>query len=430
VKVTNEKTENRQAFLTIEMEPSEVEESLEKAYNRLVKKTNIPGFRKGKAPRAVLERHIGSENLFENALDALLPEAYEKAIEEQKIEAFAQPRAEIAQTDPVVFKVTIPLPPVIKLGDYQHIKVAPEPVEITEDDVSTAMEQLRHQHATWESVERPVDYADMVVFDIESSIEGSPFINQKGAQYQVIRDHSLPMPGFAEQLIGISQGEEKEFKLQFPSDYSKGELAGKEPLFKLKVTEVKQEVLPELNDEFAREVNPDFDNLNSLREQVSSDMKLRADEKARMDFEQRVIDAAVELAEVEFPPVLVEAEINYFLRQRFQGGSQEIEAYLSSTNRTEEQLREEIRPQATRRVTQSLVLGKINEEGKIEVSDSEVDTEIESLTKNAGESKDGLTKFFNTMQSRESIKQSLVTRKTVQRLVEIATSNKTEGSVD
>ncbi|GAG98992.1 unnamed protein product, partial [marine sediment metagenome] len=233
MKVIREKTENSQVFLTIEMEPAEVEESLEKSYHRLVKKTNIRGFRRGKAPRDILERHIGKESLFEDALNHLLPQAYEKAVEEQKIEAIAQPQIEIAQTDPVVFKATVPLPPTIKLGDYHHIQVTPELVKLSEDDVSQVMEQLRHQQATWEPVERPVEFNDLVVLDIESHIGGEPFINRKGAQYQVLHDLSFPVPGFAEQLPGMRGDEAKEFKLQFPSDYPKSELAEKEASFKV-----------------------------------------------------------------------------------------------------------------------------------------------------------------------------------------------------
>ncbi len=423
MKVTNEKTENCQVFLTIEMEPAEVEESLEKSYSRLVRKTDIPGFRKGKAPRAILERHIGKESLLEDALNNLLPEAYEKAIKEQKIEAIAQPHIEITQTDPVVFKATVPLLPKVELGDYHHIQATPEPVELTEDDVNAVMEQLRHRHATWEPVERPVEFDDLVVLDIESNIEDKPFINQKAVQYQVLRDLPVPAPGFAEQLTGMKKNEEKEFKLQFPSDFPRGELAGKEASFKVKITEIKQERLPELDDEFAKGVSPDFKTLDSLRERVSADLKLRAEEKARIDFEERVIEAVVDLAELEFPPILVENEIDRLLNQRFQRlqrGDQGLEEYLKSVNKTKEELREELHPLATKRVIRSLVLGKIAEGEKIEVSDSEVDAEIENMIKNTTENKDELQKVLSTPQARESIEQLLVTRKTVQRLVEIA----------
>ena len=423
MKVTREKIENSQAFLTIEMEPAEVEESLEESYYRLVKKTNIPGFRKGKAPRAILERYIGKESLLEDALTNLLPQAYDKAIKEQKIEAIAQPHIEVAQTDPVVFKATVPLKPTVELGDYHHIQLMPEPVEITEDDVSTAIEQLRHQHATWEPVERPVNFSDLVILDVDSSIEDKPFINQKGVQYQVLHDLPFPVPGFAEQLPAMKKGEDKEFKLQFPSDYSREELAGKEASFRVRVAEIKQERLPELNDEFAKEINPDFKTLSSLREQVSTNLKLRADEKARIDFEERVIEEVLNLTHVEFPPVLVEAEVDRLLGeqlQRWQMGSKGLEEYLNRINKTEEELRKELEPIATKRVTRSQVLGKIAEGEKIEASDSEISAEIERMIKSTTENKDELQKFLDTPQAHQSIEQLLITRKTIQRLAEIA----------
>ena len=423
MKVTNEKTENSQTFLTIEMEPDEVEKSLEMSCYRLAKKTNIPGFRKGKAPRAILERYIGKERLLEDALNSLLPEAYEKAIKEQNIEAFAQPHIEIAQTDPVIFKVAVPLPPTIKLGDYHHIQVTPEPVELTEDGVSVAIEQLRHQRATWEPAERPVDFNDLLVLDIESNIENEPLINQKGVQYQVLHDLPLPAPGFTEQLVGMKRDEEKEFKLQFPSDYSRSELAGKEPSFKVRVTEIKQESLPELDDEFVRGVNPDIKTVALFRERVSADLKLKAEEKARIDFEERVIEAVADLTELEFPPILVEMEINRLLNEqsrRLQMGGQGLEEYLKSQHKTEVELREELQPLATKMVIRSLVLVKVTEEEKIESSDSEVDAEIENMVKSTTDHKDKLQNFLNTPQSRESIEQLLITRKAIQRLVEIA----------
>jgi trigger factor len=423
VKVTREKTENSQVFLTIEMEPAEVEESLEKSYYRLVSKAKIPGFRKGKAPRAILERYIGKESLLEDALNHLLPEAYEKAIKEQEIEAIAQPQIEIAQTDPVVFKVTIPLKPTIKLGDYGSIRLTPEPVQITEDDINSAMEQLRHHYASWEPVERQVDLSDLVSLDVQSNIENEPFINQKGAQYQVLSDLPFPAPGFAEQLLGMKRDKEKEFKLQFPLDYPRRELAGKEASFQVRVTEIKQERPPELNDEFARQIDPDFESLDSLREQVTANLRLKAEEKAKMDFEEQVVEAVVDSAQLEFPPVLVEAQISRLVDERlkyWQKGTQGLAEYLRSINKTEEELREELHPLAVKRVTWSLVLEKVTEEKRIEINDSEIEAEIESLTKSAGESKDELEKLLNTPQSHESIKQQLLIRKTIQRLVEIA----------
>jgi len=389
VKVTKDKTENSQVFLTVEMEPVEVEDSLEEAYHRLVKKTNVPGFRKGKAPRVMLERQIGKEGLLEDALNTLIPRAYENAVKEQEIEAFARPSIEITQTDPLVFKATVPLPPRVELGDYRSIQMTPEPVELSEDSVSSVIEGLRHQQAIWEPVERAVGSNDIVILDVESTVDDKPFINQNGAQYQVLENQPLPVPGFAGQLLGMRRDEEKEFRLQIPSDYSKSELAGKETLFRVKVSEVKQESLPELNDEFAKGIAPNFDFFFQAEDGIRDSVASRG------------------LGDV-------------YKRQ----------------NKTREELREELRPLATKRVIRSLVLGKVSDEEKIEVSGPEIDAEIEDMIKGAAEDKrDEFKASLNAPQFRESIGTLLVRRKTVQRLIEIAkdsnisvgTSQKEEG---
>ena len=424
MKVTRDKIEDSQAFLTIEMEPPELEASLDKAYQRLVKKTNVPGFRKGKAPRVMLERYIGKESLLEDALNSLIPRACEDALKEQELEAFARPAIEITQTEPLVFKATVPLPPRVKLGDYHSLRLKPEPVASTKKEVASVIERLRHQQATWEPVEREIAFNDLVVFDIESTVSGKPFINQKEAQYQVTENYPAPLPGFTEQLVGLKRDEEKEFRLQTPKDYPDKELADTEVSFKVRISEVKQERLPELNNDFARGIDPKFKTLDSLRKQVASNLKLRAEEKARLDFEEKVLDAAVGLSEVEFPPILVEIETSRLIDQQlrhWRESGRSLEEYLASINRTEAELREELRPPATKRVTRSLVLDKVSQEEKIKISDPEIDAEIEDAVKSTAEGKgEELKKLLNSPQSRESIKQLLVRRKTIQRLVDIA----------
>jgi trigger factor len=295
---------------------------------------------------------------------------------------------------------------------------------VTDDEVNALLERLRHQQATWEPMERPVEFDDLVVLDIESDIEGEPFINQKGVQYQVRRDSSAPAPGFAEQLLGLKKGEDKEFSLRFPSDYHRSELAEKEVRFKVGVGEIKQERLPELTDELAKQVSPDFETLDSLRERLSTELKQQAEEKAKRDFEEKVIQEVVDLAEVEFPPILVDVETDRMINEqarRLQMGGHGLEDYLSSINKTEPELREELKPLATKRVTSSLVLGKVAEEEKIDVSDSELDAEIgKMLERVADNSKDQIRQSLNTLQSRESVKQLLFSRKTIERLAEIA----------
>jgi len=424
VKVTHEKTENGQAFLTIEMDLSEVEESTEKAYKKLVKRVNVPGFRKGKASRAVLERHVGKETLFNDMLEELVPQAYEKALEEQAIEAIARPRIEVVQTEPVIFKAVVPLRPVVKLGDYHQIRLEPEPVGVTEEMVDAVVEQLRHQHATWEPVERPVELGDMVTLNVESTIEGEPLINQNGAQYQVIGESASPAPGFAEQLVGMNKDEEKEFQIQFPADYSREEVVGKEASFKVMVTEIKQENLPEVTDEFAAQVDAEFKDVKALREKTDTDLKTRAEDRARQDFEERAIEVVTSISEVEYPPIMVEVEIQELLDEqarRLQMQGLTMEQYLRAMNKTEEEVREEVRPIAEKRVTRGLILGKVSEEEKIEVSDSDIDTEIAAMVEGAAEDRrEELGKVLNTPQARESFQRPLLSRKTVQRIVEIA----------
>ncbi len=423
MKVTNEKTENSQVFLSVEMDAAEMEEALKKSYHRLVKKANIPGFRKGKAPRDVLEGYLGKESLIEDAINKLVPEAYEKAIKEQEIDAFAQPDIEITQTDPVIFKATVPLRPTVTLGDYHSVNLTPEPVELTEDKVNSVIDRLHHQQATWEPVERPVAYDDLAVLDVESKIEEEPFLNREGFQYWVRRDSQLPVPGFVEQLLEMQKGEDKEFKLQIPSDYPKSELAGKKPWFKVKVVEIKEEKLPELNDELAKQINPEFETVAVMREKISAELQKQAEEKVKVDFEEKVLQEVVNLTQVEFPPVLVEMETDRLMNEqarRLQMSGHGLEEYLGSVNKTVAELREDLKPQATQRITNSLVLEKVSEEEKIEVSDADIDAEIEEMLKDAGESKDELQKYLNTPQSKESIKQMLTTRKTIQHLVAIA----------
>jgi len=238
LKITKEKEENRQAFLTVELEPAEMEEAMQDSYKKLAQKADIPGFRKGKAPRGVVERHLGRSRLVEEAVNKVVPQAYEQAIKEQEIEPFAQPEIELTQAEPVIFKAVVPLEPVVELGDYQSIQMTPEPVEITDEKVDSVLEELRHQYATWESVERPLAYDDLAVIDISGKVDEKPYVQKIGAQYQVLKDSMSPAPGFSDQIIGMKKGDEKEFTLGFPEDYPNKEVAGKEGAFKVKLTEI------------------------------------------------------------------------------------------------------------------------------------------------------------------------------------------------
>jgi trigger factor len=271
----------------------------------------------------------------------------------------------------------------------------------------------------------------MAVMDINSEVEEKPFVKKLGAQYQILRDSVSPAPGFAEQLVGMKKEEEKDFKLKLPEDYLQNELAGKEASFNVKVSEIKEEKLPELDDELAQQISAEYNTLDVLREEVSKSLKQRGEERARMDFEEQVVNAVVEQAQMSFPPVLVEMEINRILNEQarqLQISGRGLEEYLSSVNKTEEEMREELRPVATRNIQASLVLGKVAEEEKIEVEDSEIDTQIDSMTTGvADDKKDELRKLMGTPQTRRSIQQQLLTRKAIERLADIAKGPEATG---
>ncbi len=422
MKVTNEKVENRQAFLTVEMEPAEVADYEDKAYKSLVKKVNIPGFRRGKATRAMLERYLGKEKLTEESMNILIPDAYKKAVAQEKIEPFAQPTVNIEKTEPVIFKAVIPLAPIVNVGDYQSIKMEPEPVNVTEENVNAAMEQLRHQNATWEPVERPVEYADMVVIDINSNIEGQTFFDRKGAQYQVMKDSPLPAPGFPAEIVGMKRDEEKEFKLKFPADYARPELANKEASFKVKVVEIKQEKMPDVNEDFVKIVNAEFKTVDELRKAVSDDLKRQLDDRARLDFEDKVVGKVLEISSVEFPPVLTQVETDNMIRADMQRmETDNFQEFQNTIGKTEKQLREQLEPEAKQNVIRRLVLDKIAQAEKITVTHDEIDEELDNMVESTEQSqRKNLEDYLSTDRAHETIGGILISRKTVEHLAKMA----------
>ena len=421
MKVTTEKIENCQVILNIEAEAGELDKSLNESYHRLVNKVSIPGFRKGKAPRVILEQHIGKKTLLDEALEHLVPQLYRQAIESEKIDAIAEPQIEITQTEPVVFKAIVPLKPEVKLGDYRSIKLEDEPVEVKDEEIQAVMEQIRQKQAILMPVNRAVQFSDFITIDIESSIEGKPFLDHKDMAYEVNENLTLPLPGFAQNLAGMEKNKEKSFTLIIPDDYQVEGFRGKECSCKVIVTEIKEKELPELNDELAQSAG--YDNIVAMKEKVVADLRQKAEEERRLELRQKALDAVVELSEVDYPPILEDGEIDGLLAdgaQRF--GYREVKDYLERVSKTEEDIREELRPIAKKRVIHSLVLDKVLEEEKVEISSSEVDNRIKEMV---GEVKDKerMGQFLAQPQVRESIERSLRTQKTIDLLVQIATGN-------
>lgn len=424
MKLSSEKIENSQVVLNIEAEPEEVELALEESYRHLAKSTDIPGFRRGKAPRAMLERYLGREVLLEEATEHLVPQLLGRALEEQGIDAIAEPEIEITQNDPLIFKSTISVRPTVELGDYRQVRIDPEPVEVTDEEVDKAMEQIRYQQAPWQPAERPVQFDDLVTIDVEGSVDDKPALDRKELQYQMLKESPFPVPGFWEQLEGLEKGQEKEFTLSFPDDYELNQFAGKECQFKVLVSEIKEKSLPELDDEFAKSLGQGFETLESLRQRVASNLKAMAEENERRRLEEKAIEALVEQSKVDFPPVLVEHEIDRLIKER----EASLEGRIQDRGKSVEELKEALRPLAVNRIKHALILGKVAEEEKIEVAEAEVEEEIETMAQGAGERGEELRKAFSSAAARQSIEEVLLTRKTLKRLTEIAGEGETESA--
>ncbi|MFO7772859.1 MAG: trigger factor [Dehalococcoidia bacterium] len=422
MKVNTENPGNCQAVLTIEAEADELDKSLDEAYQHLVNKVSIPGFRKGKAPRAILVQHVGKNSLLEEAFEHLVPQLYEQAIQYQELQPIARPEIEIVQTEPLVFKATVSLKPEVKLGDYHNIRVESDPpAKIGKEEVTAAIEEFRGRQGAWVPVDRPVELGDLVTMDIEASVDGKPWLNHKGILYEVDKDSRSPVAGFASRLQGAEKNKELSFSLTIPDDHQIEEMRGKEGAFKVTVTEIKEKQLPELDDELARSAG--FDNLTAMKEQVAADLSADAEARNRLELKQKALDALADISEVNYPPILEDEEISGLLRDEAQRlGFREPAEYLKRSNKTEEELKEELRPIAKKRLAQSLVLGELAEEEKIEIDSSEVDNRLGEIVSGA-EDKEKATQFFSLPQIRQSVANSLLTQKTMDRLLQIATGN-------
>jgi trigger factor len=422
MKVSTENLESCRIALNIEAEAGELDKSLDEAYHHLVNEVSIPGFRKGKAPRAILVQHIGKKNLLEEALEHLIPQLYKQAIESQKLEPIAEPQIEVTQTEPVVFKAIVSLKPEVKLGDYHSIRLEPTPViEISEEKINTAMEEFRERQGAWVPIDHLVELGDLVTIDIQANVDGKPWLNHKGVLYEVDKDSRSPVPGFASHLQGAEKNKERTFSLTIPDDYPIKEMHGKEGTFNVTVTEIKEKQLPELNDELAKGAG--YDNLEDMRRKVAADLKAKDEARNRLELRQKALDALVEISEVNYPPILEDEEITELLRNEAQRlGFRELTDYLKKANKTEEEIKQEVRPIAKKRLIQSLVLGKLAEEEKIEISSSEVDNKIDVIANDA-EDKEKARQFFSLPQFKQSIEQSLRTQKTMDKLLQIAIAN-------
>ncbi|MGB3128260.1 MAG: trigger factor [Dehalococcoidia bacterium] len=425
MKVSTDKIEGSQVVLNIEVDAEEMESAIKKAYHRLGAKTTVPGFRKGKAPPEMLERYFGREALVEDAVEHLLPEVYDRAIQEQEVDAIAQPQVEVLQIDPLSFKATVPVQPTIELDDYHQVKFEQETVVVTEEEEAEALEKIRYMQAPWTPMERPAKSGDLLAIDVEGTVEGEVVFNEKEGWYQLSPDLPNALPGFAEQLEGAEKGEERVFTLTLPAE--QGESGGKECSFKVLVNEIKEKKLAEMDDDFAKSLGQGLETLDSVKEKIAADLRSRKEMEAKNNLEEKAIKALVDLARAEFPDIMVQNEIDHLMseQERHFGDRHGLEDYLNRLKKTQEEFRNELRPMAERIVLRSLVLQRFAELEGIEVSAADIDAEVENMMQYASD--EGVRRLFDSSSARESLRRNLFIRKAIDRLAEIATAG--EASV-
>ena len=425
MKVSTDRIEGSQVVLNIEVDAEEMESAIKKAYHRLGAKTTVPGFRKGKAPPEMLERYFGREALVEDAVEHLLPEVYDRAIQEQEVDAIAQPQVEVLQIDPLSFKATVPVQPTIELDDYHQVKFEQEAVVVTEEEEAEALEKIRYMQAPWTPMERPAKSGDLLAIDVEGTVEGEVVINEKEGWYQLSPDLPNALPGFTEQLEGAEKGEERVFTLTLPAE--QGESGGKECSFKVLVNEIKEKKLAEMDDDFAKSLGQGLETLDSVKEKIAADLRSRKEMEAKNNLEEKAIKALVDLARAEIPDIMVQNEIDHLMseQERHFGDRHGLEDYLNRLKKTQEEFRNELRPMAERIVLRSLVLQRFAELEGIEVSAADIDAEVENMMQYASD--EGVRRLFDSSSARESLRRNLFIRKAIDRLAEIATAG--EASV-
>ncbi|MCX5997386.1 MAG: trigger factor [Chloroflexi bacterium] len=422
MKTTSEKIENCQVALNVEMEGEETQKYLGIALEHLARKVTLPGFRKGKAPSALVEQHVGKEAIFQEALEHLVPAAYEEALVKEAIAAIAEPKIELIKIEPVIFKATVPTRPEVTPGNYKDIRLELAKKEIVDSDIDQVIEQLRMQFGTLVPVERDVQYGDVISADIEGKRGEESILNRKDALYEVNQDSKFPVPGFAEKMIGLKKDAEISFDIPFPDDYEIKEIAGKQYSFAVKIKEVKEKNLPEINDDFAK--NAGNENVAELREKIKAGLQSRADESLKKEFEHKLITTLIEQSSIDFPPVLVEKEIDHLINEEsrnFADGEKGLENYLGNAKKTMEQHRDDLKPAASDRVKAYLVTSKIAELENITVSDEEVEQSIEEMVKEDPDRAENIRKLFALQQPRESLRDMKVINKAMDYLTRLVT---------
>jgi len=418
VKVSLARLPQSRVQLEIEADQERMERSLDEASRRIARTARIPGFRPGKAPRAVVERMVGREGLIREALDSLVSELYREAIEREDVPAIGRPEIELLELDPVRFRATVPVQPTVELGEYRDLRLEPKAPEISEEMVEEQLERLRKRYALYVPAERPVQWNDIVTADVKGTANGDEFIDDEGVDFQLREGEVILLPGFAEAVVGMSKGESKELELDIPEEFPIERFRGKRAKITVTVREVKEEDLPPLDDDFAQMVDAEqYPPLDALRSAIREALEEEARRQAQAEFREQALDELIKVSKLEYPEILVEHEIDHLVREMSGDNRQAFLLELQRIGRSEQEYRESLRPLAEKRVQRALVLEEFREREGIEVTDEEVQSEIERLLERTDEEQRSLLRdYLESESGRASIRRSLAMEKTWERL--------------
>lgn len=421
---TWEKIDTNLVSLSVEVEVERVNEALDKAFKKVVQKVNVPGFRKGKVPRAMFEKRFGVESLYQDAVDILLQEVYPAAIVETGIIPVDRPDIDVqqfAKGETFKFTAKVTVKPEVKLGEYKGIEVPAAEATVDAEEISAELERLQQRHAELNVIdEGTVESGDTAVIDFDGYVDGVAFEGGKSERYSLEIGSGSFIPGFEEQVIGLGTGDFKDVEVTFPESYHADNLAGKAAVFKVKLHEIKRKSLPALDDEFAKDVS-EFDTLDEFKQDLEGKLKERKVKEAEGAREAAVVEKAAEAAEVVIPDAMVGTETDYMLkdfenRLRMQGMN--LELYYQFSGQNESMLREQMKGDAEKRVRNNLVLEAIAKAENIQVSEEDVTAELETLATAYNRPAEELREIFTRNGNLDNLKDDIAVRNTVKFLLE------------
>ena len=420
-----EKLEHNMAKLTIEVSAEELEKALQGAYNKQKKNISIPGFRKGKVPRQMIEKMYGPEVFYDDAANQLIPEAYGKVYDEEDLEIVSQPKIDIVQIEkgkPFIFTAEVALKPEVTLGEYKGLKVEKISNRVTQKEIDAKLAEEQEKNARTVSVtDRPVQDKDEVVLDFEGFVDGVAFEGGKGENYPLTIGSGSFIPGFEDQLIGANLEEEKEVRVTFPEEYHAKDLAGKDAVFKCTVHEIKVKELPELDDEFASDVS-EFETLDAFKADIKAKIKEQKIAEGKRKQEDKAVEEAVANAQMDIPDAMIDTEVRQMANdfaQRLQQQGLTMDQYFQFTGMTAEKMTEELKPQALKRIQTRLVLEAIVKAENIEIGDEKIDEEIQKMAESYKMEAEKLKEFMGENEKKQ-MKLDMAVQEAVTFLVENA----------